>query len=201
MHICFEGCSGSGKTTQALLLTDSLNAIGIGAKYVKSPSCHTFGKKIEEAIHSETPLPVAEILAFAACYFQIVNGVIRPALEKGLWIVSDRGIGSSFAHALYRHRGAVSRDWFENLLSVFGGGSALYPDLTFFLSLQAELGYSRKAGSNDLSRLDDLNEGSLLEAMAIADLAAQFDWIGIDASRDAEIVAGDVWKEISGRCF
>src|SRR6266545_6733625 len=91
--ITFEGIEGSGKTTQALRLRDSLDGRGIPVCLTREPGGSPLSERIREIIlhGGEEPLASrAELLLFLAARAQHVTRTIRPALERGQVIVCDR---------------------------------------------------------------------------------------------------------------
>jgi len=198
-HVCFEGPSGSGKSTQARILVSRLNDAGLKAVYIKSPNGTNFGKKVMEAILTECPNKLAEILAFSACFCQTLNEQIIPNLDRGVCVVSDRGIGSAYAHALYRCQGVIGDGLFEQIMSqVIGVGRAPI-DLTFLMDLSVERCVARKATSDDRSRLDVFDEAGLLEALSYRDLFMKFphlNWRLINSEFGVDKVSELVWAQM-----
>ena len=131
--IVFEGGEGMGKSTQARLLVESLESNGIKARLTREPG----GTPGAEAIRSlllDPPGdgwgPEAEALLFAAARADHVARLIRPALERGEWVVCDRFLDSSRA---YQGRaGGVGDEAVLGLHAIGSGG--LLPDLTLVLA-------------------------------------------------------------------
>lgn len=197
LHISFEGISGTGKSTQAKILVKKLQDKGIKTIYVKNPNGTIFGKKVMDAILSESPCKLAEILAFAACFCQSVNELITPSLTNGICVVSDRGIGSAYAHALYRCQGEISNDCFTKIVTEIGGNNAIFPDLTFLFSLPIEIGVARKEKCADKSRLDTLNVESIRESHAYDSLIQELpNWVIIDADNHIDVITQQIWIHV-----
>ncbi|MCA0911403.1 dTMP kinase [Qipengyuania gaetbuli] len=133
--IVFEGGEGMGKSTQARLLVESLESNGIKARLTREPG----GTPGAEAIRSlllDPPGdgwgPEAEALLFAAARADHVARLIRPALERGEWVVCDRFLDSSRA---YQGRaGGVGDEAVLGLHAIGSGG--LLPDLTLVLAAE-----------------------------------------------------------------
>lgn len=196
-HIALEGTSGSGKTSQAKRLVEKLKGAGVETLYVKSPNGHPFSHAVTQAILVERPDPLAEIMAFAASYCQIVNSIIRPSLERDIWVVSDRGIGAAMAHALYRHQDTISREWFEGLMLPIGSDHAVHPDLTILLSISPSLAITRKSDTEDRSRIDELDDASIREARGYEQLALELpNWKGVDAAGNIDEVEALIWAHV-----
>lgn len=138
--VVFEGGEGCGKTTQAARL-----ARGLGAVLTREPGGTEVGSRIRDLVLGpETSVldPRAEALLIAADRAQHVAEVVRPALEAGRDVVSDRYVGSSLAYqGVARGLGVeeVRRisDW------ATGG---LWPDVIVLLDVAAEEAAARLAG-------------------------------------------------------
>lgn len=195
-HISFEGTNGAGKSTQAKILAKRLNEQGIPAEYVKSPNGTAFGRSVMDVILAQSPHKLAEIFAFAACFCQTANELIVPSMKKGICVVSDRGIGSAYAHALHRCEGSIDEKLFSGIMMEIAKGGFQFPDLTFLLSIPFEEGVARKESSANVNRLDLLMPESIREALAYEKLSKELPgWITIDASKSMDDVAKRVWSE------
>jgi dTMP kinase len=191
LFVTFEGIDRSGKTTQARLLCEALGTAALG---VREPGGTPAGERVRELLKdAAVPLgPEAEALLFAAARAELVERVIRPALEDGRVVISDRFLDSSLAY----QGGArgLGMDEVEAINRFATGG--LVPDLTFLLELDAETA-ARRAGERD--RFED--EGAALqravleayERLVAADPAR---WRRLDATRSPEEVHADVLAEV-----
>ncbi|HVD56535.1 MAG TPA: dTMP kinase [Thermoleophilaceae bacterium] len=191
LFVTFEGIDRSGKTTQARLLCEALGTAALG---VREPGGTPAGERVRELLKdAAVPLgPEAEALLFAAARAELVERVIRPALEDGRVVISDRFLDSSLAY----QGGArgLGMDEVEAINRFATGG--LVPDLTFLLELDAETA-ARRAGERD--RFED--EGAALqravleayERLVAADPAR---WRRLDATRSPERVHADVLAEV-----
>src|SRR5215203_4571077 len=133
LFVTFEGIDRSGKTTQAQLLTEALGSDALG---VREPGGTPAGERVRDLLKdAAVPLgPEAEALLFAAARAELVERVVRPALEDGRVVVSDRFLDSSLAY----QGGArgLGMDEVERINHFATGG--LVPDLTFLLEIDAE---------------------------------------------------------------
>jgi dTMP kinase len=191
LFVTFEGIDRSGKTTQARLLGEALGTVALG---VREPGGTPAGERVRELLKdAAVPLgPEAEALLFAAARAELVERVIRPALEDGRVVISDRFLDSSLAY----QGGArgLGMDEVEAINRFATAG--LVPDLTFLLELDAETA-ARRAGERD--RFED--EGAALqravleayERLVAADPAR---WRRLDATRSPEQVHADVLAEV-----
>jgi dTMP kinase len=191
LFVTFEGIDRSGKTTQARLLTEALGDDALG---VREPGGTPAGERVRELLKdADVPLGAeAEALLFAAARAELVARVIRPALEDGRVVVSDRFLDSSLAY----QGGArgLGVDEVERI-NRFATG-ALAPDLTFLLEIDPAAAAAR-AGESD--RFED--EGAALQEAVLAAYerlvaADPGRWRRIDATRSPEDVHAEVLAEV-----
>lgn len=99
--ISLEGVDGSGKSTQAAMLADALEARGLRVVRTREPGGTELGEALRTVLLAAAPEsiePVAEMYLFAAARAQLVREVIAPALADGAWVVADRFLDSSLAY-------------------------------------------------------------------------------------------------------
>ena len=191
LFVTFEGIDRSGKTTQARLLCE---ALGAGALGVREPGGTPAGERVRDLLKdSAVPLgSEAEALLFAAARAELVEKVIRPALEDGRVVVSDRFLDSSLAY----QGGArgLGIDEVEGVNRFATGG--LVPDLTFLLELDTATA-ARRAGERD--RFEDEGtelQQAVLEAYEGLVAADPGRWRRLDATRSPERVHAEVLAEV-----
>jgi dTMP kinase len=91
--ITFEGGEGTGKSTQAAMLAERLNSLGISVVLTREPGGSTGAEAVRHVLLSGGAKPLgvhAEAILFAAARDDHVRQVIRPALACGHWVVCDR---------------------------------------------------------------------------------------------------------------
>ena len=146
MFITFEGVDGSGKTTQAALLVEALRAEGRDVVATREPGGTELGERIRELLLAGGRVaPWAEAALFAAARAQLVDEVIRPALERGADVVSDRYIDSSLAYQGLARGLGVEPVLELNRLATGG----LLPDQTFLLLMTPEQATERRGDEPD----------------------------------------------------
>ncbi|HMK95277.1 MAG TPA: dTMP kinase [Candidatus Limnocylindrales bacterium] len=131
VFLCIEGLDGSGKTTQAQILTERLSK-SHKAVYTAEPSRGATGTFIRDCcLYGEKRLPtVAEALLFAADRVEHVENEIKPALAEGKLVICDRYVYSSLA---YQGSAGLSLAWIEKINS-----HALQPDFAVFIDVPPE---------------------------------------------------------------
>ncbi|HOB29594.1 MAG: dTMP kinase [Dethiobacteria bacterium] len=145
--ITLEGIDGCGKTTQARMLKERLEREAIPHLLTREPGGTAAGEKIRLLLlqkeHSLTD--TAEILLYMAARAELVDTVIRPALEAGQVVVCDRYLDSTVAYQGYGGQG--DRAWIEALNKRVTKG--LWPHLTFLFDLSVEEALRRRCRSGD----------------------------------------------------
>jgi dTMP kinase len=187
LFVTFEGIDRSGKTTQARMLVD---ALGDQALAVREPGGTEAGERLRELLKdSQLTLGAeAEALVFAAARAELVAQVIRPALEAGRVVVSDRFLDSSLAYQGVARGLGVEEVKQINRFATQG----VTPDLTFLLEIDPASAAER---AGQLDRFEDEGD-SLQKAVyeAYKELAAEDPgrWRTIDADRPSTEVHADV---------
>jgi dTMP kinase len=197
MFVTFEGIDGSGKSTQAELLRARLEADGHDVVATREPGGTELGERVRDLLlHGGHVSPWAEALLYAASRAQHVEEVVRPALERGAWVVCDRYVDSSVAYQGVGRELGLDRVLDLNLAAVGG----LMPDRTFLLELDpAELG-ARLSGDHD--RLErEPSDFHARVADGYRQLAARFPEriVVLDASLPAEALAEEVYGAVRVR--
>ena len=196
VFVSFEGADGSGKSTQAELLRAALAAEGRDVMRTREPGGTELGDAIRALVLVGPAMGAwAEAALFAASRAQHVEEVIRPALERGADVISDRYIDSSLAYQGIA-RGLGVEAVLDLNLAVTGG---LLPDVTFLLLLDPDVAIGRQAEPDRLER-----EGLELQSRvdgAYRELAERFPdrIVTIDATGDPEAIAREVRERLRDR--
>lgn len=153
MFITFEGLEGSGKSTQVGLLASKLREEGKDIVVTREPGGTRIGEQIRDITHNKDNVDltaVAEAYLMAASRAQHVREIIRPALEAGKIVISDRYIDSSLAYQGYGRELGEDIIRTVNQLAIDG----VMPDLTILLDVPPDVGFSRRSSSGKIDRLD-----------------------------------------------
>ena len=140
--ITFEGGEGCGKSTQVKRLKEALEREGIEVVLTREPGGTWLSEEIRRLIKDQTtdaPCDRSELLLFLAARAQLVKNVIRPALEAGKWVISDRFSDSTLAYQGYG-RGLPLEILRETNDFACEG---LRPDLTLLLDVTPETAQAR----------------------------------------------------------
>ena len=197
MFVTFEGLDGSGKSTQAELLRVRLEADGIEVVSTREPGGTELGEGIRNLVlHGGHVGPWAEALLYVAARAELVDEVIRPALERGAAVICDRYIDSSIAYQGVGRELGLDRMLDLNLAAVGG----LVPTRTFLLELDPSEVPSRIQRHYD--RLE--REGDDFRARAAAgyrELAERFPEriVVLDATRPSDELAEEVYGALRVR--
>ena len=152
LFITFEGPDGSGKTTQARLLVEYLQARGYPVIYTREPGGTEISEQIRQVIlspHNKAMQHEAEVLLFSAARAQIVAELIRPALAVDKIVICDRYADSTMAYQGYGL--GLDLDALRAITRFATGG--LVPALTFYVDVPAEIGLARRH-RGETNRLD-----------------------------------------------
>ncbi|MEP6851054.1 MAG: dTMP kinase [bacterium] len=155
--IAFEGGEGAGKSTQIALLAEALRAEGATVTVTFEPGATEAGRHIRQILleGDETLDERAEALLFAADRAHHVARVIRPALDRGEIVLTDRFVDSSLA---YQGAGRALSPEEIRRLSRWAIGP-LVPDLTVVLDVPVEVGLARASGRGVADRLELETDG------------------------------------------
>jgi dTMP kinase len=160
VFVTFEGIDGSGKSTQAVLLRDALVDEGREVVLTREPGGTELGEHVRQLVLNGPHMtPWAEAALFATARAELVTSVIRPALERGADVVSDRYVDSSLAYQGIA-RGLGVEQVLELNLQVVQG---LMPDLTVLLLVDPATAGPRAGVTDRLER-----EGAVLQTAADA---------------------------------
>ncbi len=199
--IVIEGIDGSGKTTQINQLSKWLNSTNLIPEnnqlvITREPGGTQLGKYIRSLLLDSSlensPNSITELLLYAADRAQHVNEIIRPSLNKGDWIISDRFCGSTLAYQGYGRK--LDIQLIKDLETIATQGIA--PDLTFLLDITVDESIKRR-----ISRRDDRIEKEGREflsnvSLGFKALSEDKKWKKISAMQSKEAIIADMKSEI-----
>jgi dTMP kinase len=193
--IALEGVDGCGKSTQALRL-----ARAIGALSTAEPGATQLGATLRTLLLDPELPPVserAEALLMAADRAQHVDEVVRPALDAGRWVVTERFSGSTLAYQGYGR--GLDLDELRRLVLWATGG--IEPDLTILLDVSPSLARGRRdlERADRLERLDAGFHGRVRDGYRALAEADPDTWVVVDAGADVEVVAEQLLAVVRGR--
>ena len=199
MFITLEGPEGSGKTSHVGPLLAYLREQGHRIYATREPGGTSIGEQIRNVIHdldNQEMHPRTETLLYQAARSQIVEEVIRPRLQAGEIVLSDRYADSTIAYQGYGHRQDL--DQVRMLVNYATGG--LIPDLTILLDVDVQVGLKRKTqNGSEWNRLDaytvDFHKRVRLGYLEMAG-SEPARWDIIDAGRDWQAVQDQLRKAI-----
>ena len=153
LFVVLEGTEGSGKSTLAVMLADRMRQAGLDPLVVREPGGTRAAEIARQALLDPDHHlgPVAELFFYLAARADLVQEMIRPALDQGRVVLSDRFAMSTEAYQMVG-RGLPPEVVLPANRAAAGG---LVPDLTLILDLSPEVGQARQlAGGKPLDRLD-----------------------------------------------
>jgi dTMP kinase len=137
--ITFEGVDGAGKSTHLNWFADTLRARGIDLLVTREPGGTPMGEKLREILLHEPMHAETEALLMFAARREHIEQVIKPALQRGTWVISDRFTDASFA---YQGGGrGVPVEKLEQLERWVQG--SLQPNLTLLFDIPVEVARER----------------------------------------------------------
>lgn len=222
-YVALEGIEGAGKTSIQAALRDRLAASGHEVLCVREPGGTRLGRQLRRVLLFDDELdPWTEALLFAADRAHLASRIIRPALERDAWVISDRSVYSSLAY-----QGAGRGLGMEAIRRINQGGLAgVWPGVVILLKVGPGAGLARQARADsagivagskkqpskrpsmeaqlalDLMGTDRIGSSgdALLTVVAEAfDTLARQEadrFVVVDAEQPLDRVEGDVWRAI-----
>jgi len=201
MFITLEGPEGSGKTLQLPRLAEYLRQKGFNVLTTREPGGTSISEQIRTILHNlenKEMNPRTEILLYQASRAQLVEQVIRPHLNKGGVVVSDRYADSTLAYQGYGHQVEIEA---LNVLVNFATGG-LKSDLTILLDVDVEIGLRRKELKGEWNRLDAYNlefhQRVRRGYLQLAQIEPER-WEVVDASQSPTQVQEDIRRIVTAR--
>jgi dTMP kinase len=187
----FDGIDGTGKSTQMGLFVEWLCELGREVVTCRDPGGSQLGEKLRAILLDKSDTPIcrrAEMLLYMASRAQLVDQVIRPALDAGKTVVSDRYLLANVVYQGYGGGLDVDNLWSVGQVAVNG----VQPSLIFLLDMPVEDAARRmrrepdRMESQGPSYMEQVRQGYLDEAARRSEIAL------IDAARDIDAVQADI---------
>ena len=148
--ITFEGVDGAGKSTHLAWFADALRQRGPDVIVTREPGGTPLGEQLREILLNQPMSIGTEALLMFAARLEHIEQVIKPALQAGKWVVSDRFSDASFAY----QGGGRGLDWDKLSQLEQWVHSDLQPDLTLFFDVPVEVARQRLANNVSLDRFE-----------------------------------------------
>jgi dTMP kinase len=200
MFITFEGIDFCGKSTQVEILKSYLQSQNKNVQLIREPGGTIISEKIREVLldkKNDAMVMETEIFLFSASRAQLVREVIRPYLEKGFYVISDRFHDSSTAYQGYGR--GLPIEAIQNINNLAIGETI--PDITFFIDIPIEVSLRRKAkrDDNDLDRIE-VSDNNFYEKVRrgyfeISKTERRFRVL--DGTQSIEVVSNQIINEIA----
>ena len=199
--VTFEGIDGSGKSTQAKMLANTLRDNGQMVTLTREPGGSVGAEEIRKLVLEGDPdrwSAETEILLFTAARRDHLEKTINPALEQGHFVISDR-----FADSTRMYQGISRGDLRPVVDQLHALMIGREPDLTFIIDMDPEIGLSRALAREGTEERFETFGADLQRKMreGFLELAREFSsrCVVIDGNRDIEAVAADVAKAAQER--
>ncbi len=202
--ITFEGGEGTGKSTQAARLAERLRALGIAVQLTREPGGSPGAEVIRHVLLSGAAKPLGpetEAVLFAAARDDHLDCTIRPALDRGQWVISDRFADST---RIYQGvLGAVDPRIIGGLERLVVGPTR--PDITFILDVPVKSAAARasarrgKAAADRFERETPEFHQKLREAYLQLAASEPNRCVLVDARAEPEQVAEHIWSIVTQR--
>ena len=195
LFIALEGGDGAGKSTQARLLADALTEAGFDVVLTREPGGTPAAEAIRAIVLSPEYAgldPRAEALLFAAARSEHVHRLIRPALERGAIVITDRYVDSSIAYQ------GVARGLGVDVIAEINlwATQDTLPDLTVLLDVDASTGLDRVTDPNRLEDEPAEFHRAVVEAFRTRAAADPDRYLVIPASNAPEAIAAQILDRV-----
>jgi dTMP kinase len=151
--ITFEGCDGSGKSTQSKMLYEYLLSLGIDVIITREIGGTEEGEKIRQIILYSDLLPMSELMLIMAARYEHIYKIIIPALKLNKWVICDRFIDSTAAYQGSYNQNNIKMiyDFHQKFMS------NIMPNLTFFIDIPTATALKRIDGRDKNDKFENKN--------------------------------------------
>ena len=205
LFISFEGPEGVGKSTQIKLLTEKLEAMDKEVVLTREPGGTRLGEAVRNILQHDAAGDVvsdhAELLLFAACRAQLVDTLIRPAIDEGKVVLCDRFYDSTMAYQGYGR--GLDKDAINSLRDL--AVQDVHPNLTFLMDMPIEVAMQRARARSANGNLDRIERESMEFHGKVAEgfraIAAEHNdrFVCINAEASIDHNASQIWSAVRDR--
>jgi dTMP kinase len=194
--LTFEGGEGSGKSTQAKILYDTLLENNFDVILTREPGGSPLAELIRDILVKSNSVniePISEMFLFAAARFDHLDKIINPALKKNKIVICDRYIDSTIAYQGYA--GDINLETIEKINNICIGSSQ--PNLTLIFDIDPLVGLKRSLReNNNETRFEERNNDFHNNVRdAFLEIAKQNRRCSIiDASKDINFISKEIYK-------
>jgi dTMP kinase len=195
MLVTLEGIDGSGKTSA----WEALRAAGLGVEttFTREPTDSWYGEAVARSIADDEADSLAELFLYTADHADHLSSVVRPALDRGEVVVSDR-----YSDSRYAYQGATLADHPElddplEFVRDIHQPWTRPPDLTIYLDVSPEIGAERAGATNKFEQAEYLQRVADNYERLVADEPERF--VRIDGEQPPEAVRDEVVEAINER--
>lgn len=192
MLITLEGIDGSGKSSCWTHLREQRDSMEESLVFTREPTDSWYGEAVQRSIEADDADSLAELFLYTADHAAHLSGTVRPALERGETVISDRYSDSRFAYQGVTLDGVVP-DPVEFVRGIHDPWTRP-PDATIYLDVDAQTGATRSGGTNKFERIDHLEAVRSNYEQLIDENPDRF--VRIDATRPPEAVRADVLETV-----
>lgn len=189
--ITIEGIEGVGKSTNIAFIQSWLQSQGIECLLTREPGGTDLGEQLRNLLlHGGDVSDKAELLMMFASRAQHLQEKIKPALDKGVWVLCDRFTDSTYA---YQGGGRqLNQDWIAQLEQLVHG--SMQPDLTLLLDAPVEVGRARASARSEADRIEaeDMAFFNRVRDMFLSRAKQYERYTVVDATQSLECVQTDI---------
>jgi dTMP kinase len=194
MLVTLEGLDGSGKTTCLEALQEA-DVVPGDATFTREPTTTWYGEAVDRSIEDADADPLAELFLYTADHAAHLADTVRPALDRGEVIISDR-----YSDSRYAYQGVSLSNRFEDPMAFVRAIHEPWtrpPDLTVYLDVDPETAAERSGATNKFETADYLERVRANYERLIDDDPDRF--VRIDATRSADDVRSAVLGALAER--
>jgi dTMP kinase len=187
MLVTLEGLDGSGKTTVWEALHDA-PVVPDDALFTREPTESWYGENVRRSLSDPDADSLAELFLFTADHADHLSGTVRPALESGRLVISDRYSDSRYAYQAASLDGVLDRpmEYVQGIHAPF----TRPPDATLFLDVPPEVGAARAGATDKMERREYLSRVHANYERLMKAEPERF--VRVDATQSPEAVLADV---------